>query len=211
MEKNASEDWVALKDFRDRFLGDRAHRVHTSWLDWVQAKESSNESNNTFLRRFNTLKTQIENEANDPAKMEVMPFFAGLDEPMQQKIRKQSSMPGTKHDQVALAKKLLPNLDCEPKLSLPTRPHPTPSTSAQPGRSDALVASFLHEDGRRKEVFCSYCERKGHKKAQCRKKSRDAKQREGARPSTAGAQVGIVNESGSGHCQAKDKNPARRQ
>ncbi len=33
MEKNASEDWVALKDFLDRHLGYRAHRVNTSWLD----------------------------------------------------------------------------------------------------------------------------------------------------------------------------------
>ena len=106
MEKNASEDWVALKDFLDRLLGDRAHRVHTSWLDWVQAKKASNESDDTFLRRFNTLKTQIGDEANDPAKIEVMLFFAGLDEPMQRKIREQSSMPETKHDLVALAKKL---------------------------------------------------------------------------------------------------------
>ena len=83
IEKNASEDWVALKDFLDRLLGDRAHRVHTSWLDWVQAKKASNESDDTFLRQFNTLKTQIGDEANDPAKIEVMLFFAGLDEPMQ--------------------------------------------------------------------------------------------------------------------------------
>ncbi len=164
MEKNASEDWVALKDFLDRLLRDRAHRVHTSWLDWVQAKKASNESDDTFLRRFNTLKTQIGNEANDPAKIEVMLFFAGLDEPMQQKIRKQSSMLKTKHDLVALAKQLPSNLDREPKPSLPTRLRPTPSTSAQPGRSDALVASSSHEDGRRKEVFCSYCEKKATKR-----------------------------------------------
>ncbi len=105
-----------------------------------------------------------------------MLFFAGLDEPMQQEIREQSSIAGTKHDLVALAKKLRPNLDREPKPSLLTRPRPTPSTSAQPGQSDALVASSSHEDGRRKEAFCSYCERKSHKEAQCRKKSRDAKQ-----------------------------------
>ena len=111
MEKNASEDWVALKDFLDRLLGDRAHRVHTSWLDWVQAKKASNESDDTFLRRFNTLKTQIEDEANDPAKIEVMLFFVGLDEPIQQRIREQSNMSETKHDLVALAKKLRPNLD----------------------------------------------------------------------------------------------------
>ncbi len=177
----------------------------------MQAKKASNESDDTFLRRFNTLKTKIGDEANDPSEIKVMIFFAGLDEPMQRKICEQSSMPGTKHDLVALAKNLRPNLDREPKSSLPTRPRPTPSTSAQPGRSDALVASSSHEDGRRKEVFCSYCERKGHKEAQCRKKSRDAKQRERARPSTVGAQVAIVNESGSGHCQAKDKNPTCRQ
>ncbi len=53
--------------------------------------------------------------------------------------------------------------------------------------------------------------KKGHKEVQCRKKSRDAKQRKGTRPNTAGALVVIVNESGSGHCQAKDKNPAHRQ
>ncbi len=49
MEKDASEDWVALKDFLNRLLGDRAHRVHTSWLDWVQAKKASNESDDIFL------------------------------------------------------------------------------------------------------------------------------------------------------------------
>ena len=98
MEKNASEDWVALKDFLDRLLGDRAHRVHTSWLDWVQAKKASNESDDTFLQRFNTLKTQIGDEANDLAKTEVMLFFGRLDKPMQQIIRKQSSIPETKHD-----------------------------------------------------------------------------------------------------------------
>ncbi len=91
------------------------------------------------------------------------------------------------------------------------RPRPTPSTSVQPGQSNALVASSLHEDGRRKEVFCSYCERKSHKEAQCRKKSCDAKQREEARPSTTGAKIAIVSESGLDHRQAKSKNPARRQ
>ncbi len=211
MEKHASEDWVALKDFLDRLLRDRAHRVDTVWLDWVQAKKASNESDDTFLRRFNTFKTQIKNEANDPAKIEVMLFFAGLDEPMQQKICKQSSMPETKHDLVALAKKLRLNLDREPKPSLPTRTRPTFSTSAQPERSDAAVASSLYEASRRKEVFCSYCDRQGHKEAQCRKKSRDAKYRKGARHNTAGAQVATMNESSSGHRQAKEKNPARRQ
>ncbi len=49
MEKTASEDFVALKDFLDRLLGDRAHRVHTSWLDWVEAKKACNESDDTFL------------------------------------------------------------------------------------------------------------------------------------------------------------------
>ncbi len=106
MEKNTSKDWVSLKDFLDRLLGDRAHRVNTSWLDWVQAKKASNESDNIFLRRFNNLKTQIGDEANDPAKMEVMLFFAGLDEPMQQKICEQSSMLETKHDRIPIAKKL---------------------------------------------------------------------------------------------------------
>ncbi len=133
----------------------------------MQAKKASNESDNTFLRRFNTLKTQIKDEANDPAKIEVILFFAELDELMQQRFCEQSSMPGTKHDLIALARKLRLNLDREPKPSLPTRPCPTPSTSAQPGRSDALVASFLHENGRKKEVFCSYCEIKGHKEVQC--------------------------------------------
>ncbi len=33
MEKNASKDKVALKDFVDRLLRDRAHQMHTSWLD----------------------------------------------------------------------------------------------------------------------------------------------------------------------------------
>ena len=98
MEKNASEDWVAIKDFLDRLLGDHAHRVHTSWLDWVQAKKASNESDNTFLQRFNILKTQIGDEANDLAKIELMLFFAELNEPMQQKICEQSSMPETKND-----------------------------------------------------------------------------------------------------------------
>ncbi len=177
----------------------------------MQAKKVSNELDDTFLRRFNTLKTQIGDEANDPAKIEVMLFFAGLDKPMQRKSRKQSSMPETKHDLVALAKKLRPNLDRKPKLSLPTRTRPTPSTSSQPERIDAPAPSSLYGDSRRKEVFCFYCERKGHKEAQCRKQSRDAKQREGARRNTAGAQVATVNGSGSGHRQAKEKNPARRQ
>ncbi len=177
----------------------------------MQAKKASNKSDDTFLRRFHTLKTQIGNEAKDPAKIEVMLFFAGLDEPMQRKTREQSSMPETKYDLVALPKKLRPKLDREPKPSLPMRTRPTPPTSAQPERSDAPAASSLYEDSRRKKVFCSYCERKGHKEAQCRKKSRDAKQRKGARPNTAGTQVATVNESGSGHRQAKERNPARRQ
>ncbi len=130
---------------------------------------------------------------------------------MQQKIRRQSSMPETKHDLVAIAKKLRPNLDREPKPSLPTRPRPTFSTSAQPEQRDALLASSSHEDSRKKEVFGSYCERKSYKEAQSRKKSRDAKQPKEARPNTAGARVAIVNESGSGHRQAKDKNPICRQ
>ena len=62
---------------------------------------------------------------------------------MQQKIRKQSNIPETKHDLVALAKKLRPNLDSEPKPSLPTRTRPTPSISAQREESDAPVASSL--------------------------------------------------------------------
>ncbi len=110
----------------------------------MQAKNASNKSDNAFLQQFNTLKTPIGNETNDPAKIEVMLFFAGLDKPMQQKIHKQSNMPETKHDLIALAKKLRPNLDLEPKPSLPTRTRPTPSTSAQPERSDAFVASSLH-------------------------------------------------------------------
>ncbi len=127
--KNASEDCVDLKDFLDRLLGDRAHRVHTSWLDWVQAKKVSNESGDVFLRQFNIFKTLIGNEANNPAKIEVMLFFAGLDELIQQKICKRSRLPDTKHDLVALAKKIQPNLDREPKPSLPSRNHLTPSTS----------------------------------------------------------------------------------
>ena len=171
----------------------------------MQAKKASNESDDTFLRRFNTLKSQIGDEANDLAKIEVILFFAMLDEPMHQKICKQSSMQETKHDLVALAKKLRPNLDYEPKPTLPTRICLTPSTSAQPEQSDADVASSLYEDSSRKEVFYSYCERKSHKEAQCWKKPRDAKKHKDARPNTIRAQVAIVNESGSGHCQVKDK------
>ena len=62
---------------------------------------------------------------------------------MQQQIREQSTMPTTKHDLVALAKKLRPNLDREPQPSLRTRTHLTAFTSAQPEQSDAYVASFL--------------------------------------------------------------------
>ncbi len=131
IKKNASKDWVTLKDFLNRLLGDRAHRVYISWLDWVQVKKASNESDDTFLRQFNTPKTQIGDEANDPAKIEVMLFFAGLDELMQQKICKQSRMPKIKHDLVAFAKKLWPNLDRKPKPSLPTCTRPTSSISAQ--------------------------------------------------------------------------------
>ncbi len=101
--KNAPENWVALKDFLDSLLGNRTHRVHTSWLDLVQSKKVFNESDDTFFRRFNILKTQIGNADNDPTKIEVMLFFAGLDEPIQQKICKQSSIPKTKHDLVAFA------------------------------------------------------------------------------------------------------------
>ena len=104
---------------------------------------------------------------------------------MQQNMREQSSIPETKYDLVALAKKLWLNLDREPQSSLLTRTCPTPSTFAQFVRSDALVASSSHEDGRKKEVFCSYYERKGYKGAQCWKKSRDSKQRKEARPNTA--------------------------
>ncbi len=211
MEKNACEDWIALKDFLNQLLGDRVHQVNTSWLDWVQAKKAFNESDDTFLQRFNTLKTQIGDQTNDPVKIEVMLFFAGLDEPMQQKIREQSNMPETKHNLVALTKKLRPNLDREPKPSLPTRTCPTHSTSAQPEWSDTFVASSSHEDSPRKEVFCSYCERNGHKETQYRKKFRDAKHREEAWPNTAGAQITTVNESGSDDLRAEDKNPARRQ
>ncbi len=98
---------------------------------------------------------------------------------MQQKIHEKSSMRKTKHDLVALAKKLGPNLDCEPKPSLSTRTGPTHSIFAQPEKSDAPVASSSYEDSRKKKVFCFYCERKGHKEAQRQTKSRDAKQREG--------------------------------
>ena len=138
-------------------------------------------------------------------------FFAGLDEPMQQKIYKQSSMPETKDDLVALAKKLRPNLDRQPKSSLPIHTRPTPCIFAPLERSDTHVARSLHEDGRRKEVFCSNCERKSHKEAQCRKKSCDAKQRKEASPNTPRVQVATVNGFGSGHRQAKDKNLTRRQ
>ena len=79
-------------------------------------------------------------------------------------------MPETKHDLVAFVKKLQPHLDSELKQSLPTCTRPTPSTLAQPEQNEALVANSSHEDGRKKEVFCSYCERKSHKKAQFRKK-----------------------------------------
>ncbi len=72
----------------------------------MQAKKASNKSDDTFLRRFNTLKTQNGDEVNDPAKIEVMLLFAGLDKPIQRKIREHSSMPETKYDLVALAKKL---------------------------------------------------------------------------------------------------------
>ncbi len=77
----------------------------------MQAKKASNESDDTFLRQFNTLKTQIRDEANDPAKIEAMLFFAGLNEQMQQKICEQSRIPERKHDLIALANKFQPNLD----------------------------------------------------------------------------------------------------
>ncbi len=132
MEKNGPEDCVAFKDFLYQLLGDRAHQFHALLLDWMQTKKASNEWDDIFLWRFYTFETQIRDEANDPAKMDVMLFFAWLDELMQQKTSKQSSMPETKHDLVVFATTLWPNLDCEPKPSLPMRTHPTPSTSAQP-------------------------------------------------------------------------------
>ncbi len=91
------------------------------------------------------------------------------------------------------------------------RTRPTNSASAQPERSDAPAASSLYENSRRKEFFCSYCERKSYKEAQCRKKSCDAKQHKEARRNTAGAQVATMNDSGLGYRQAKKKNLARRQ
>ena len=148
-------------------------------------------------------------ETNDPAKIEVMLFFAGLDEPMERKICEQSSMQETKHELVTLAKKLRPNLDHQPKPSLPSCTYLITSTSAQPEQSDALGASSSHENDRRKEVFCSYCERKDHKEAQCQEESCDTKQHEKARLHTAGAQIATVNESGSGNRQAKEKTPGR--
>ncbi len=160
MENNAFEDWVALKDFLDQLLRDGAHQVHTTWLDWVQAKKTYSEADNAFFQRFDTLKTRIGDEANDPAMIEGMLFFARLDESMQQKIRKQSSMPETTHDLVALAKKLQPNLDRGPTPSLSTRTWPIFSTSALPEQIDTPVASSLHEESRRNEVFCSYCGKK---------------------------------------------------
>ncbi len=211
MEKNVSKDLVAIKDFLDRLLRDRLHRVHTSWLDWVQPKKTSNESDNTFLLWFNTPKSKIGNKTNDSAKIKVMLFFTRLDEPMEQKICNQSNMQETKHDPVALTKKLWSNQDREPKPSWSTRTRPTPSTSTEPERNDAAIASFSYEDKHKKEVFCSYYERNRYKEAKCWKKSRDAQQHEGAKSTTAGAKVSMMNGSGSGDCQAKDKNPACRQ
>ncbi len=72
----------------------------------MQAKKVSYESDNRLLRQFNNLKTQIRDETKDHAKIEVMLFFAWLNWPMQQNIREQSSIPETKYDLVALAKKL---------------------------------------------------------------------------------------------------------
>ncbi len=51
------------------------------------SQKACNESGDIFLWRFNILKSQIEDEVNDPAKIEVMLFLAELDKPMQQKIR----------------------------------------------------------------------------------------------------------------------------
>ncbi len=169
MEKNASEDWVALKDFLDRLLGDRAHRVHTSWLDWMQAKKASNESDDTFFRRFNTLKSQIENEANNPAQIEVILFFAGMDEPMQRKIRKQSSMPETKHDLVALSKKLWPNLDREPKPSLPIHTRLTPFTSTYLSEVMLLLPAICMKTAVGKRSFAPIVKEKATKRRNVRR------------------------------------------
>lgn len=121
IEKDSSEDWTAFNDFLDRLLGDCTQHVNTEWLDWIQVKKLSNESDDAYLRRFNILKTQIRNEAQDLAKIEVMFFFAELDELMQCKIYKQSGMPDTKYNLVMLAKKLQPNLNRKTKSSLSMR------------------------------------------------------------------------------------------
>ena len=92
---------------------------------------------------------------------------------------------------------------------MPTRTRPTLSTSAQLEQNDASVSSSLYRKCRRKEVFCSYCERKDHKEVQCREKCYDAKQRKEARPNTVGSKVTTMNESGLSHRQAKEKNLAR--
>ena len=47
------------------------------------------------------------------------------------------------------------------------------------------------------------------RKEQYRKKYSDPRQREEARNNIAGAKIAKVNEFSSGHCQAKNKNPAR--
>ena len=79
-----------------------------------------------YSRSFNTLKTQIKNEAQNPAKIEIMLFFAGLDKPMQLQIREQFDISDTKHDLLLLARKLELNLDYDLKSSLPTRSRTPP-------------------------------------------------------------------------------------
>ncbi len=55
-----------------------------------------------YLWRFITLKTQIQNEAQVFAKMDVMVLFDGLDKRIQPKIQKKLEIPDMKNELIML-------------------------------------------------------------------------------------------------------------
>ena len=71
---------------------------------------------------------------------------------MQRKIGKQSNKPDTNHDLIMLAKNLLPNLNCEPKSSLPTRSQTQPLVPYCPKRNKASSASSTHGRSHKKKL-----------------------------------------------------------
>lgn len=162
--------------------------------------EDAQGEDETDLRRFNTLISQIKDEVKGAAKIEVILFYTALNELIQCKIREQATMPTTKHDMVALAKKLLPNLDREPKPTLLVRSHHPLSGSSRFERTDTLTAYPLREKHSRKDTSYSYCKKSGHKEAAFRKKYSGVKQNKKPKSQASEVQVATVKDFGASQC-----------